>query len=150
MDPDLVAALNDELFARARILSGKRLWPAELHMGQPTLGRCTFSATDPLLHDLILRTLEMSPEPDRLTVWLSRMNGVDALDESVQATTQRAFAAYPLSLSHFVVMDHDSWSDRITGESRSWFRVRPERRRFREVPALGVHPQRDALGWLWM
>lgn len=150
MDPDLVAAFDDELFARAAHLSGLRQWPAQLHIGHPTLHRSTFSATDPLLHDLVLRALEITPGVDGVTAWFSRMSRVDALDEMVLAATHQAFAAYPLPLAHFVVMDHDRWTDQITGKTRAWYRVRPGRRRFREVPALGHQQRRDPLGWLWM
>ncbi len=149
MDPDLAAAFDDELFARSSALSGLRRWPTQLHIGHPTRSRCTLDPTDPHLVDQAVRAIELIPEVRGLTAWLSRMSHVDALDEIAHGAISQAFATYRIPLHHFVVMDHDSWVDLISGNQHSWYRVRPNRRQFRDVPALGVGHQDVSLDWVW-
>jgi len=149
MDPDLQAAFDDELFARSAYLLGKRKWPAEVHIGYPTRHRTSLSVPDPILFDLVVRAIEIAPPLPLLTAWLSRRPELDALDDVVAAAVSRAFVSHQLEQPHFVIMDHDQWVDQTTGLQKSWYRVRPERRRFRRVPALHPSEPVDPLAWLW-
>ncbi len=149
MDPDLLDALNDELFARASWLAGRRVWPSELHIGFPTRDRITIGVPDAFLPDLVMRAAELTDLTGSPLAWFSRMPRVDAWDDHVHACVRRAFMSCGIPMPHFVVMDHDAWHDLVTGESRSWYRVRPERHRAPEIAALDPTRAQDPLAWLW-
>lgn len=149
MDPRLEAAFDAELFARAAHLFGRRKWQAEVHIGYPTRHRTSLAVPDPIIFDLVVRAIEVAPPLPLLTAWMSRRPELDALDEVVAAAVNRAFASHRLEQPHFVIMDHDQWADQTTGLRKSWYRVRPERRNLRRVPALDPNEPVDPLAWLW-
>jgi hypothetical protein len=114
VDPDLLDALNDELFARASWLAGRRVWPSELHIGFPTRDRITIGVPDAFLPDLVMRAAELTDLTGSPLAWFSRMPRVDAWDDHVHACVRRAFMSCGIPLPHFVVMDHDAWHDLVT------------------------------------
>lgn len=76
--------------------------------------------------DLVLTLLSMHREEARPAVWLTRVGepGGHDLDAAWEAAAAAGFAESAAALPWFVVVTKQGWVRPLTGEARSWQRLR--------------------------
>lgn len=132
---DLAPVLRLEV-GRFRLRESRRRFDPALHLGRLGAAHETFvvqRADTPLLDaglraDVVSRLLDrFVPESDRsATVWLTRPGATSVHDEDLAwlAAARTAFGCHGHRLDGFYALTRSGWLDVLSGESRTWRRLR--------------------------
>jgi hypothetical protein len=131
MDPVVAAAIKAEVRAFVTSAGTRRALPTACHVGAPggeriDLGHET-GHDQSLRTDLVERALDGLETTDGACAWLTRAGdlGLGDADASWFAAARGGFGRHGLALPAFFVLNRTGWVDLVTGEGRSWSRVRP-------------------------
>lgn len=106
-----------------------RVFSPVVHVGVPG-GEVFVAPADGLDHalrtDLVLTLLAMHHEDARPSVWLTRVGepGGHDLDAGWEAAARAAFGESGAPLPWFAVVTKQGWVRPVTGETRTWQRLR--------------------------
>jgi hypothetical protein len=132
---DLAPVLRLEV-GRFRLRESRRRFDPALHLGRLGAAHETFDVqrADTALLDAGLRADVVSrlldrfvPESDRsATVWLTRPGATSVHDEDLAwlAAARTAFGCHGHRLDGFYALTRSGWLDVLSGESRTWRRLR--------------------------
>ena len=130
MDPRAAAAIRLELRAFVAEAGTRRALPTTAHVGAPGGEHITIdhdtSHDQPLRTDLVERALDGLETTEGACVWLTRGGELDLCDADASwfAAARAGFARHGLPLRAFYVLNRTGWVDLVTGERRTWRRVR--------------------------
>jgi hypothetical protein len=128
LDPQTQAALRRLVFGLRRDTRARVFEPV-VHVGVPG-GEVYVAPAAGLDHalrtDLVLTLLAMHHEQAEPAVWLTRMGepGGHDLDAAWEAAARSGFAESGAPLPWFAVVTKQGWARPLTGESRTWQRLR--------------------------
>ncbi len=129
MDPVLADAVTRELRAFVAAAGTTRALPTTVHVGHPGGERVALADVPGagLRADLVTRSLDGLLVLEGACVWLTRGGrpGIGDVDAGWWAAARQGFARHGLVLPAFVVLTRTAWQDHVSGEQRSWSRVRP-------------------------
>lgn len=133
---DLAPVLRLEV-GRFRLRESRRRFDAALHLGRLGAAHETFvvqRADTPLLDtglraEVVSRLLDrfVPAEPEgSATVWLTRPGATSVHDEDLAwlAAARTAFGCHGHRLDGFYALTRTGWLDVVSGESRTWRRLR--------------------------
>ncbi len=133
-DPCLSAAVRAELRAFAVAAGTRRSLPTTCHIGHPGGEHSSWvqggGAEAPGLQaDLVERAIDGLVLTDGACGWLTRGGELDLADADAEwfAAARCGFARHGLSLPAFFVLNRTGWVDLVTGERRTWTRLRQSR-----------------------
>lgn len=133
MDPapldDVTQAALRRLVFELRRSTRARVFPPVLHVGVPGDEVFVAPAGDldhALRADLVLTLLAMHREEALPSVWLTRVGqpGGHDLDAAWEAAARAGFAESGAPLPWFAVVTKQGWVRPLTGEGRTWQRLR--------------------------
>ncbi len=129
MDAALAEEVTRELRAFVAAAGTTRALPTTVHVGHPGGEHVALAdvAGAGLRADLVTRALDGLLVLDGACAWLTRGGrpGIGDVDAEWWAAARHGFARHGLVLPAFVVLTRTTWQDLVTGERRSWSRVRP-------------------------
>lgn len=133
LDATTQAALRRLVF-ELRHGTRARVFPAVIHVGIPGGDVFVAPAADldhSLRSDLVLTLLAMHRDDAEPAVWLTRVGapGGHDLDAVWEAAARAGFAESATPLPWFAVVTKQGWSRPLTGETRTWQRLRLRGRR---------------------
>ena len=110
----------------------RRRHPALVHVGDPT-GRVSLCPVDDVAdHALrvdVLGALLWRHREERPLVWLTRTGPLDRQDVDARWHASFEGARQEVEVGrHFLVVTRHGWADPVTGETRTWKRIRDRRR----------------------
>lgn len=133
MEPAPLDAATQEALRRLvfelRRSTRARVFPPMIHVGVPGGDVFVAPASDldhALRTDLVLTLLAMHREEALPAVWLTRVGqpGGHDLDAAWGSAARAGFAESGVPLPWFAVVTKQGWARPLTGESRSWQRLR--------------------------
>ncbi len=128
MHTDLAAAITQELRAFVTSAGTRRSLPSTCHIGHPGGDHVVLpDAHDPSLQtDLVARAIEGLLETSEVCAWVTRAGdlAITYTDDAWFAAARHGCARHGLPLAAFVVVTRSAWLDLISGEGRTWSRVR--------------------------
>jgi hypothetical protein len=131
MHPDLAAAVTRELRVFVASAGTRRALPTTCRVGHPDGEQVTLPEADEhgLRTDLMVRAIEGLTETTHACAWVTRSGdlGTTDADAAWYAAARAGFARHGLVLPAFVVVTRSAWLDLVSGEQRTWRRVRTRR-----------------------
>ena len=128
MHADLVTALDRELRCFVAGAGTRRALATTCHVGHLGGERSDLDGdeTPSLRADLVERALDGLVTLDGASAWLTRGGLLATTDADLRwyAAAREGFGRHGLPLDTFVVMTRRSWTDVVSGERRTWRRVR--------------------------
>jgi hypothetical protein len=131
MEPSLAAAVRAELRAFVVAAGTRRSLPTTCHVGHPGGEHSRWvhggRSDDPAMRaDLVERAIDGLASTDGACGWLTRGGGLDLADADAEwfAAVRSGFARHGLTLPAFFVLNRTAWVDLVSGERRTWTRVR--------------------------
>ena len=133
LDATTQAALRRLVFELRRGTRA-RVFPPVIHVGVPGSDVFVAPAGDldhALRSDLVLALLAMHREEAEPAVWLTRVGapGGHDLDAAWESAARAGFAESGTPLPWFAVVTKQGWCRPLTGETRTWQRLRLRGRR---------------------
>jgi hypothetical protein len=131
MHADLAAAVTRELRVFVASAGTRRALPTTCRVGHPAGEQVTLPDADEqgLRTDLVVRAIDGLVETSGACAWVTRGGGLTTTDADAGwfAATRAGFARHGLVLPAFVVVTRSAWIDLVSGEQRTWRRVRTRR-----------------------
>lgn len=130
MQETLAAAIHVELRAFVAAAGNRRSLPITCHVGHPGGQQAWFAhdagARTSLRTDLVERAIDGLLDTNQACAWVTRSGELDLADADAEwfAAARSAFARHGLRLPAFFVLNRNGWTDLLTGERRTWSRVR--------------------------
>jgi hypothetical protein len=128
VDVELALQVTRELRAFVAAAGTRRALPTTCHVGHPGAGHVTLPDVEDsaLRADLVERAIDGMVDLDRVCAWVTRGGdlGITDADAAWFAAARAGFARHGLPLPAFVVITRTAWMDLVSGEHRTWRRVR--------------------------
>jgi hypothetical protein len=130
LDAETRAALRRAVFG-LRCSERRRVFPAQVHVGDPDGERSTYTddgdlLDDALRTDIVAAMLRQQPEARPSAVWISRVGVPEPHDLDLAWTRPclAAFAEADETATWFAVITKRGWYTPLNGESATWQRLR--------------------------
>ena len=135
MRTTLDAAIHHELTRFVRAAGTKRSLPTTCHVGHPGGAHARWvhggPEEDPSVRaDLVERAIDGLEVTEGACAWVTRPGQLQVTDADADwfRAARTAFARHGLTLPAFFVLNRRGWVDLVTGDRRTWVRIRDRRR----------------------